>query len=166
MMNKVLIFGNSASGKSTLALKLASQYKLAHLDLDTLAWQVSKPPTRKPLSESAKDISEFIQAHQGWVIEGCYTDLLTFAETEAGNIIFIDLAIEDCIANANSRPWEPHKYSSKAAQDENLGMLIEWISHYEQRQDTFSKNSHLEFYRQYQGKKTRITSNQEVVYLW
>ena len=164
-MNKVLIFGNSASGKSTLALKLASQYKLAHLDLDTLAWQASKPPTRKPLSESAKDISEFIQTHQVWVIEGCYTDLLTFAETEASEIIFIDLAIEDCIANANSRPWEPHKYSSKAAQDENLGMLIEWISHYEQRQDTFSKNSHLEFYRQYQGKKTRITSNQQVVYL-
>ena len=36
-MNKVLIFGNSASGKSTLALNLASQYKLSHLDLDTLA---------------------------------------------------------------------------------------------------------------------------------
>ena len=46
MMNKVLIFGNSASGKSTLALKLASQYKLAHLDLDTIAWQASKSPTR------------------------------------------------------------------------------------------------------------------------
>jgi adenylate kinase family enzyme len=165
MMNKVLIFGNSASGKSTLALKLASQYKLAHLDLDTLAWQASKPPTRKPLSESAKDISEFIQAHQGWVIEGCYTDLLTFAETEASNIIFIDLAIEDCIANANSRPWEPHKYSSKAEQDENLGMLIEWIAQYDQRQDTFSKDSHLEFYQQYQGKKMRITSNQQVVCL-
>lgn len=161
-MNKVLIFGNSASGKSTLALKLASQYKLAHLDLDTLAWQASKPPTRKPLSESAKDISEFIQTHQAWVIEGCYTDLLTFAETEASEIIFIDLAIEDCIANAYTRPWEPHKYPSKAAQDENLGMLVEWISHYEQRQDTFSKNSHLEFYRQYQGKKTHITSNQQV----
>ena len=165
MMNKVLIFGNSASGKSTLALNLASQYKLSHLDLDTLAWQASKPPTRKPLSESAKDISEFIQTHQAWVIEGCYTDLLTFAETEASEIIFIDLAIEDCIANAYTRPWEPHKYPSKVAQDENLGMLIEWIAQYEQRQDTFSKDSHLEFYQQYQGKKTRLISNQQVVYL-
>jgi hypothetical protein len=44
-------------------------------------------------------------------------------------------------------------------------MLIEWIAQYDQRQDTFSKDSHLEFYQQYQGKKMRITSNQQVVCL-
>ena len=35
---KLVIFGNSASGKSSLAKKLAEQAQLAHLDLDTLAW--------------------------------------------------------------------------------------------------------------------------------
>ena len=39
LMRKILIFGNSGSGKSTLAGKLCAGNGLAHLDLDTLAWQ-------------------------------------------------------------------------------------------------------------------------------
>ena len=53
-MRKVLVFGNSASGKSTLAKRLATSEKLAHLDLDLLAWQATNPPTRVPLVESKR----------------------------------------------------------------------------------------------------------------
>jgi len=37
-MEKILIFGNSSEGKTTLAKELSLQNNLAHLDLDTLAW--------------------------------------------------------------------------------------------------------------------------------
>ena len=60
-MRKILIFGNSGSGKSTLAKKLCAAEKLAHLDLDTLAWQPTNPPIRNPLTESEKNITEFIK---------------------------------------------------------------------------------------------------------
>ncbi|WP_415071942.1 AAA family ATPase [Hyphomicrobium sp.] len=43
-MQRLLIFGNSGSGKSTLARQLAQERGLAHLDLDTLAWQPGMPP--------------------------------------------------------------------------------------------------------------------------
>jgi adenylate kinase family enzyme len=46
-MRKLVIFGNSGAGKSTLALQLAHEEKLAHLDLDTLAWEPSSPPRRR-----------------------------------------------------------------------------------------------------------------------
>ena len=162
-MRKVLIFGNSASGKSTLAKQLAKSEQLAHLDLDMLAWQPTNPPTRKPLAESTLAIELFIQQHESWVIEGCYGDLLTIAQSASTEILFMNPCIDDCIVNAKNRPWEPHKYDSKAAQDANLAMLIEWISQYELREDTFSKSAHLDFYQNYAGMKKMLTSNVECI---
>lgn len=159
-MKKTLIFGNSGSGKSTLAQKLSVEYGLSHLDLDTLAWQPTNPPTRKPLHESKSTIEQFTNANNQWVIEGCYTDLLELVSGQATEIIFMDLPIAACIENAKSRPWEPHKYESKQAQDANLEMLINWIADYERRTDTFSRQAHFQFYQQFLGKKRRIESNQ------
>ena len=158
-MQKVLIFGNSGSGKSTLAKALCNSAVLAHLDLDILAWQDTLPPERKPLIESSEVILNFIQSNDGWVIEGCYTDLLGIAIPYSNEIIFINLPTEECIRNARNRPWEPHKYQSKEAQDANLEMLIDWISQYESREDTFSKQAHDALYESYPGKKRMFLSN-------
>lgn len=152
-MRKILIFGNSGSGKSTLAKELCAKYALGHLDLDTLAWLPSSPPTRKPLIDSQKDIAIFIASNEGWVIEGCYSDLLELAIQQSNEMIFMNLPVEACIHNAMNRPWEPHKYESKEAQDANLDMLIDWIAQYPERKDTFSMAAHNKLYEQYDGKR-------------
>jgi adenylate kinase family enzyme len=53
-----VIFGNYASGKSTLAKTLAEQHQLAHLDLDCLAW---RPITAKSPMPQRK-VSMFLLA--------------------------------------------------------------------------------------------------------
>jgi adenylate kinase family enzyme len=123
---KIVIFGNSASGKSTLARSLCDAENMAYLDLDNLAWTSSDPPQRALLEISEKAIRLFIQQHDGWVIEGCYTDLLEIVAPQASGIIFMNFPIELCLENAKNRPWEPHKYNSREAQDQNLAMLL-WI---------------------------------------
>jgi len=65
---KIVIFGNSAAGKSTLARSLCDAENLAHLDLDNLAWTSSDPPQRALLEISEKAIRLFIQQHDGGVI--------------------------------------------------------------------------------------------------
>jgi adenylate kinase family enzyme len=171
-LQKIVIFGNSGSGKSTLAKKLAADKKLAHLDLDTIAWLAASPPQRKSITDSAKEIAIFTQKHDNWVIEGCYSDLLelliigsqldaidNMGTCEANEVFFLDLPIDVCIKNAEQRPWEPHKYSSKKAQDENLHMLVNWIQDYDIRIDSFSKKAHQTLYESFEGKKTRIKHN-------
>jgi adenylate kinase family enzyme len=158
-MKKILIFGNSGSGKSTLAKKLCLQRSLEHLDLDTLAWENETPPARKPLNESVKAIREFTSSHSDWVIEGCYADLLDCVLADAKQVIFMNLPVVVCIANAGNRQWEPHKYESKAAQDANLPMLIEWISQYDNRADSFSKAAHMDLYQRFSGAKIMQTKN-------
>ena len=156
---RTIIFGNSASGKSSLARKLCQQFNAAHLDLDTVAWLPDSPPQRRCLSDSGDLISKFVNANPHWVIEGCYSDLMQSLLPHITDMVFMDLSIGDCIDNAKSRPWEPHKYPSKQQQDDNLAMLIDWIAQYSQRNDTFSLLSHQQLFATFNGEKQRITSN-------
>jgi len=159
VLSKILIFGNSGSGKSTLAKKISTQHNVAHLDLDSIAWQATKPPTRMPIAESAIQIKRFTDINDSWVIEGCYADLLERVIHKADEVVFLNLSIDDCILNAKNRPWEPHKYESKAVQDSNLDMLIEWISQYPKRTDHFSQQAHLMLFNAFTGKKAIHTAN-------
>ncbi len=158
-MKRVLIFGNSGSGKSTLAKELSETDGSSHLDLDTLAWLPTVPPQRAALADSQRKIEEFMAAHESWVIEGCYTDLLEVVRPQVSEIIFMNLDVSQCIENAKRRPWEPHKYPTKEAQEQNLEMLINWIKEYTKRDDVFSHHAHITFYDGFSGRKTMYVKN-------
>ncbi|MEQ9396299.1 P-loop NTPase family protein [Haliea sp.] len=158
-MQRILVFGNSGSGKTTLAARLCDEQGLAHLDLDELAWLPTVPPERRPLAESGQAIREFITAHDGWVIEGCYADLLGLAVPLATEAIFLNLPVAQCQANARRRPWEPHKYSSPAAQDANLAMLLDWIADYPERDDVLSLRAHRRLFEAFPGRKRELTES-------
>lgn len=159
-MKKIVIFGNSGSGKSTLAKQYAKEFSLAHLDLDSLAWKNANPPKRRELKDSIKDIEKFLSEKEKWVIEGCYTDLLSYITKYSTEMIFINPGTDACIANCKNRPWEPHKYESKKAQDANLYMLIDWIKQYTKRTDEFSLKAHRELFDNFTGNKVEYTSNE------
>jgi adenylate kinase family enzyme len=92
--DRILIFGNSGAGKSTAARLLAIELEVAYLDLDTLAWLDTQPPTRRPLRFSAADIERFTDTNEGWVIEGAYADLLTLLLPECSELLFLNPGIE------------------------------------------------------------------------
>lgn len=158
-VQRILIFGNSGSGKSTLAKAYKDKYGLAHLDLDSVAWQPSSPPTRRPIDESEAEIRRFLDTNRRWVIEGCYSDLLALVANDANEAIFLNPGVDQCIANCRRRPWEPHKYASPQAQDDNLPMLLDWVRQYPERVDGFSLRSHRALFASFQGEKIEHTTN-------
>jgi adenylate kinase family enzyme len=164
-MARYVLVGNSGSGKSTLAQRLARSGPRAHLDLDTLAWEPQKPPRRRPIADSAREIASFMDANEQWVIEGCYADLLDAPLGRCTRLLLLNPGIEACIANARLRPWEPHKYPSKEAQDANLEMLIGWIRDYETRRDTFSLAAHRALFDSFAGDKVELTSREAIATL-
>jgi adenylate kinase family enzyme len=161
-MARVVIFGNSGSGKSTLARRIAGARGLAHLDLDTCAWRPEMPQRRRPVAESAREIAAFMEANWGWTIEGCYTGLLAAPLSRCTLAIFLNPGIAACVANAEARPWEPHKYGSKRAQDANLEMLRAWIRDYEVRRDEFSLAAHRALFDGFAGEKVELSSREAI----
>ena len=91
-----------------------------------------------PLEQSFATIDVFVTSNPNWVLEGCYADLLGKVSDVATQMLFLNPGVETCIENYRNRPWEPHKYESRQAQDKNLEMLIEWVSQYPHRTDEFS----------------------------
>lgn len=152
---RILLFGNSGAGKSTLAIQLAAQHGLRHLDLDELAWQPSQPPERVPLDAAARQIRAFTAQFEQWVVEGCYADLLELLVPEATELLFLDLPVATCQENAKRRPWEPHKYPSKEAQDANLEMLLAWIAAYPERDGALGRPAHERLFSSFGGTKRR-----------
>ncbi len=156
-----MIFGNSGSGKSTLARAKAGSLGCPHLDLDTVAWEEGlEVPTRRALGASEGAIRRFLAGHRSWVVEGCYADLLEFVTPEATLLIFLNPGVEVCVDNARARPFEPHKYPTKAAQDANLELLTGWIARYPERDDEFSLAAHRRIFDAYPGDKIELTSNE------
>jgi adenylate kinase family enzyme len=159
---RYLLVGNSGSGKSTLAARLAREGHLPHLDLDTLAWEPTQPPRRRPAVESTPEIDSFIEANDSWVIEGCYADLLWASLPRCTRLLFLNPGVEACVSNARARPWEPHKYPSREAQDANLEMLVGWIRDYETRDDLFSLAAHRALFESFAGDKKELTSREAI----
>ena len=153
---RILIFGNSGSGKTTMARALAEEHGLAHLDLDSLAWE--SPGIRLSAEESGSRILAFVEGNDEWVIEGCYGDLLEVAAPHAGELRFLNPGVEACIANCRARPWEPEKYPSAEEQDARLEFLLDWVRQYETRTDEYSLATHRRIYDRFSGPKREISS--------
>jgi hypothetical protein len=58
-------------------------------------------------------------------------------------------------AHARARPWEPHKYASKEAQDANLDMLLGWIADYPSREGPLGRAAHEALFEGFTGRKER-----------
>ena len=157
-MPGVVIIGNSGSGKSTLARKLAETNGAATLDLDTIVWEPGKIAVPRTPEAAQADLEAFCSTHPDWIAEGCYGGLAEYALRWKPELIFVNPAEAACLANCRARPWEPHKYASKAVQDSKLDFLLNWVSAYYTRDDDMSLARHRAIFDAYAGPKREITS--------
>jgi len=155
---RVLIFGNSGSGKSTRALALAAEHGLVHLDLDTIVWEPGKIAIVRPPEAIEASLEEFLAGHDQWVIEGAYGELVELAAGRCTELIFLNPGPEACLANNRRRAWEPHKYESKAKQDSMLEVLQAWVEEYYLRDGSWSLMAHRRIFDAHRGTKTEVTT--------
>lgn len=156
---RVLVMGNSGSGKSWHARALATQHGMAHLDLDTIVFVPGLIAVERPQHEVLADLHAFMAGHDAWVAEGCYGDLMEAALPFCTELVFMNPGREACLANNRKRPWEPHKYASKEKQDSMLPFLLEWVADYYARSDRCSYAWHRRVFDTFAGTKREITAS-------
>ena len=155
---RVLVFGNSGSGKSTYAQALAAREGIPHLDLDTIVWEPGQIAVLRPAEAIRSSLDAFVEAHPNWVIEGCYAELVEAAASTATELVFLNPGLEACLANNLRRPWEPHKYASIEEQNSMLANLQAWVADYYERTDQWSYAAHRRVFDAHPGAKTEYTA--------
>lgn len=155
-MRRVAIIGNAGSGKSTLARRIAAECGATVLDLDTVAWEPGKPAQPRASDAALREVCAFCTAHDTWVIEGCYGDLVDAVLDGTVELIFLNLSAADCERQCRGRAWEPHKWKSKEAQDAHLECLLDWVRAYYTRDGVLSLRGHREIFDRYTGPKREI----------
>lgn len=155
---RVLVFGNSGSGKSRFAQRLATRHGLRVLDLDTVVW--SQAAEFRPDHDIIADLERFVQAQASWVIEGCYGKWMEHLLPQSTEMVFMNPGVSTCQSNCQARPWEAHKYASKAEQDARLPFLLDWVRGYESRADDMALQAHRRLFDSYAGPKREITANE------
>ena len=154
-MRKIIIIGNSGSGKSTMAKLLANKYRIPYFDLDAFAFK--SPAVREDLTTSINNLKIELEKHDSWIIEGCYGNIVENIITFANELYFLNPGIDICLKNNLNRPLEKHKYHTIEEQNRNLEMLQNWIKNYEKRDDEYSFSKHKLIYDNFRGIKKQIT---------
>lgn len=148
--------GNAGSGKTMLSRKLRDGQRTGCLSLDEVAFAESA--MRRALDESVGLVRAFIDAHDRWIIEGCYADIIEPVLDRVETLIFLNPGVETCIAHCRQRPWEPEKFPSPEAQHSHLENLIAWVTQYDQRDDEYGLKAHRRLYDSFAGRKFEFTS--------
>lgn len=154
---RTVMIGNSGSGKSTLARSWSRQEGVAVLDLDTIAWEPGKIAVARDRQLARADVARHCAENVDWIVEGCYADLIAVALPALPVLVFLDPGTEACIENCRARPWEPHKYASKAEQDAHVEALIAWVREYDTREGELGRKAHEALFEAYRGPKARVT---------
>jgi len=156
---RILVFGNSGSGKSTYAQTLAARERIPHLDLDTIVWEPNQIAVPRPAEAIHASLEAFIAANPNWVIEGCYGGLVEAAASRATELVFLNPGLQACLANNARRPWEPHKYASLEQQNSMLANLQAWVADYYRRTDDWSYATHRRIFDAHRGPKVEHRSS-------
>jgi adenylate kinase family enzyme len=154
-MRRIVIIGNSGSGKTSMGDRLAAAHALPHLDLDSLAWE--SPAVRRPREESMGMIHAFVEANPQWIVEGCYAGLVESILPYATELRFLNPGIDACVTNCRTRPFEPHKYASMEEQNARLDFLLSWVREYAVRDDEYSLAAHRRVFDAFTGLKVEYT---------
>ena len=91
---RVVVIGNSGSGKSTVATRIGGALRLPAHDLDALYW-LSYGKARP--SGEANALAAQVTAGSGWVIEGVWPELLEIALGRATVLVWLDLPWDECL---------------------------------------------------------------------
>jgi adenylate kinase family enzyme len=160
---RIAIFGNSGSGKSTMARGLVARHGLAMLEIDSIVWEPGQIAVLRPKEKILADLNMFISANENWVVEGCYGELMQLVFPHCTDVYFLNPGVETCLNNNKRRPWEPHKYESAEAQDSMFAVLLAWVQEYYTRDDQCSLVFHRQLFDTYPGKKMEITTLEPVI---
>jgi len=102
-MDRIVIIGCSAGGKSTIARELSQILGIDVIHLDKVLW---KPGCRLSHPEEEPEAVRELLARPRWIMDGNYTASLAMRLAEADTVVFIDFPRLRCLMRAIKRLFQ------------------------------------------------------------
>ncbi|MBW1296978.1 AAA family ATPase [Aquimarina litoralis] len=132
---KVLVFGGSGTGKTTLAKKIAEHINFVHLDSDDFYWKKTNPPFQEkvPFEDRNKNLREAFDYHRNVIISGSLVSWGNQWKSSFDLVIFIYLNNEERMNRLVKR--EEERYGALLINDEKTKKhskaFLTWANQYE-----------------------------------
>jgi adenylate kinase family enzyme len=160
MINKIIIIGNSGSGKTWLGERMARLLGIRHIALDDIFWEAGGYNRKRDAHEVETGLKK-IQNSGTWLVEGVFGQLADVLMAFADILIYMDLPCEECKKNLLSRGSESSRQLDPKKAEENFNALLEWAEAYETRDSKASKMYHDFLFVSFSGEKFRICSRDD-----
>ena len=158
---KIIIIGNSGSGKTWLAIRLSASISAPVVHLDNLFWE----PGGFDKKRSREEVDLLIRQSKectSWVVEGVFGEFAELYFDVADLLIWLDIDWRICKTRLEGRGSESKMLLEREQSEEGLRKLVEWASHYCDRQGLCSYGGHKTLMNRFSGKKLHLRSPSDV----
>lgn len=159
---RIIIIGNSGSGKTWLGNTLSHREKIPLFHMDAIRWDSNGYEIRRSLADINKDL-EAIKKKKQWILEGVFGKMAQECLPFSTKLIWLDLPWEECKQNLLLRGPQFEDFLDPLEREEALIQLIKWASEHKSRNDTNSWNFFKGLYNDFTNKKHCLQSREEIV---
>ncbi|CAN5740542.1 hypothetical protein BH09VER1_BH09VER1_10640 [soil metagenome] len=160
-MKRVVIIGNSGSGKSFLAKRMSAPTGTPVIELDRLVEEPGPSEGIRSLNSVRAEV-EAIKQRESWIVEGVAGELAELFLDRADYLIWLDLPWLTCREGL----YASASQSDAAQVGQSLEERLARAEGYWQRTDRCSYAGHQEIFDEFAGHKDRIVFHGCAEALW
>jgi adenylate kinase family enzyme len=161
MHMRTVVVGNSGSGKTWLARRLAEKVGSSVVHLDEIFWLPSGFNEKRDPSDVSRLI-DVRRAEEQWIVEGVYGNLAKQFLPSALTLVWLDLPWSVCKQRLELRGSESKAHMEREQSVQGLQELIHWAEDYWSRHGASSQAAHLALFETFQGQRFRLGSETQV----
>lgn len=160
-LNRILIIGNSGSGKTWLGRALSERKKIPLFHMDDIRWDQSGYEIRRSETDIERDL-DAIKNKDQWILEGVFGKMAQSCLSFADLLVWLDLPWEECKKNLLVRGPQFENVLTSSEKEKALNKLMEWASTHDSRNDANSWGFFNDLYTNFKHQKICLRSREDI----
>ncbi len=156
---RIVIIGNSGSGKSYFARQLSAFLDSPIIHFDEHFWEPGGFNKKRPPEVVHSEIKQ-LSLGERWIMEGVFGDLAVTALDNATHLIFLNKSWDECKSALIVRGSESKKQLDPIVAENNFRELLSWAEAYTIRENSRSLKGHTKIYSTFNGDKHEFHDRQ------
>ncbi len=158
-LQRIVIIGNSGSGKSHFARQLSVALDAPVIHFDEHFWEPGGFNKKRPPDVVHAEIKQLSMGDK-WIMEGVFGDLASSALENATHLIFLNKTWDECKSALNARGSNSNKQLDPVAAENSFRELLSWAESYVIRENSRSLYGHSKIFSSFHGNKHEFRDRQ------